>query len=345
MDGGGRVVQQIKFGADDRPVRGRNVKNTKPKKARKKSAVTRKNRRSRSDFSPISGLYSFLSRFVKAIRSLTQSKPASRRRGAQRNWVRIAFMGLLFMAVAGPVGGLGYYMVQNSVIEKSSIWIANRTQDTVLIVGLTVQEISITGRERTSPKSLMKALSVARGDNILKFDPELARERIEKLGWVESASVMRRFPDEIYIRIDERRPFARWQKNNKTAVIDRKGEVVTYRPSPEFQYLPKVVGDGANEDAAELFDMLAKTPTLFTRLHNAVRIRDRRWNLEFDNGVSVMLPEEGAKEAWQKLYQMQKTKKVLNKGVVAIDLRSNNKIYVRLKPDDALVRRRGGNET
>jgi len=245
----------------------------------------------------------------------------------------------------GSVGGLGFYIVQNSILEKAIAWMDTSTGEAVASLGLTVQEISVVGRERTSPKSLMNALAVARGENIFGFDPELARERIEQLGWVEHASVMRRFPDEIYVRIDERRPFARWQKNMKTAVIDRKGAVITYQESAEFQYLPKVVGKGANEDAAELFDMLAKTPTLFTRLHNAVRIRDRRWNLEFDTGVSVMLPEEGEQEAWQKLFEMQRTKKVLNKGVVAIDLRSDSKIYVRLRPDDALVRRKLGSET
>ncbi|MEH6403042.1 MAG: FtsQ-type POTRA domain-containing protein [Sneathiella sp.] len=343
-------MQQINFNANDRPVRGRAVKRAKRKTAtkslfRKKATVKKKSRSQRGELFLVRVLRVCFSSLVTLISSSQVNKTSSRKRGARGGWSRLASVGALTLAIVGSVGGLGFYIVQNSLVEKSIASIKVNTQEALTSLGLTVQEISVAGRERTSSKSLMKALAVARGDNIFDFDPELARERIEQLGWVERASVMRRFPDEIYVRIDERRPFARWQKDRKTAVIDRKGAIVTYRQSSEFQYLPKVVGVGANEDAAELFDMLAKTPALFTRLQNAVRIRDRRWNLEFDNGVSVLLPEEGEEKAWQKLFEMQRTKNVLNKGVVAIDLRSDNKIYVRLKPDDALVRRKIGNET
>ncbi|MEH6546529.1 MAG: cell division protein FtsQ/DivIB, partial [Sneathiella sp.] len=106
-----------------------------------------------------------------------------------------------------------------------------------------------------------------------------------------------------------------------------------------------VVGSGANEHAAELFDMLAQNPTLFTRLRNAVRVRDRRWNLEFDNDVSVLLPEENARQAWKQLAAMQNEKKLLDKGLIAIDLRAADRMYVRLKSDAAASRRADGEKT
>lgn len=156
---------------------------------------------------------------------------------------------------------------------------------------------------------------------------------------------MRRFPDEIFVRLQERRPFARWQNKKKTVVIDRKGEVISQIDNVEFRHLPKVVGAGANERAAELFDLLSKTPTLFTRLQNAVRVRDRRWDLEFGNGVKVLLPEEGSAVAWAKLNELQQDKKILNKGILAIDLRTADRMYVRLRPADAEFRRDTDTET
>ncbi|MEX0583965.1 MAG: cell division protein FtsQ/DivIB, partial [Sneathiella sp.] len=162
--------------------------------------------------------------------------------------------------------------------------------------------------------------------------------------WIETASVMRRYPDEILIEITERRPYARWQIDGKTGVIDRTGVVVSEKDDEAFRYLPRVVGPGANAHAAELFDMLAQTPELFTRLANAVRIRDRRWNLEFENGVMVLLPEKGALQAWKQLYQIQNEQKILDKDVVAIDLRASDRTYVRLKEDSAKLRRLAGND-
>ena len=230
-------------------------------------------------------------------------------------------------------------MITHDVVGQTAEWMHEKRLIALGGAGLVVQEVSVVGRERTSSENLMAALDVKRGDSIVDFDPEAARQRLEKLGWVEQASVMRRYPDEIFVRLQERRPFARWQSKEHTMVIDRKGIVVSKRDQAEFRHLPKVVGPGANDKAAELFDLLSKSPALFTRLQNAVRVRDRRWNLEFSNGVQVMLPEEGSAHAWSKLEVLQANRKILNKGLVAIDLRNNDRMFVRLRPADAEFRR------
>ncbi|USG60398.1 FtsQ-type POTRA domain-containing protein [Sneathiella marina] len=270
---------------------------------------------------------------------------SSARRKPAPVWRKPAIICGCTLVGAIAIAGLSNFLSERDVVQASSDWIDEQQFALARAFGLTVQEISVVGREKTSPKDLLKALDVARGDSILDVDPEHARERIETLGWVESASVMRRYPDEIYIKIDERRPFARWQIDGRTGLIDRNGAVVTSNDTPEFRYLPKVVGSGANEHAAELFDMLAQNPTLFTRLRNAVRVRDRRWNLEFDNDVTVLLPEENALEAWKQLAAMQDKKKLLDKGLVAIDLRAADRVYVRLKSDAAALRRANGEKT
>ncbi len=347
-------MREIKLSAGDRPVRSQ--KKTAPKKAyraRSKKAPAQR----LSDFqlfrknlsailkAPVELYQSVRAAFSAGEKGKARSRKRTARRRQQPNWYRLALPTAIILAIALPVGAAGYYIVQNSVIERSVAWVNETTEVAVLGAGLSVQEVSVAGRERTERVDLMKALSVRRGDNILTFDPAEARQRVESLGWVETAAIMRRFPDEVFVRITERRPFARWQRDGKTAVIDRNGAVVSEKDSNEFRYLPKVVGKGANKDAAALFDVLAQAPTLFTRLDNAVRVRGRRWNLEFENGVTVLLPEQEAAVAWTKLDRLQTEKGILNKGVTSIDLRSKSKMYVRLKPDDAEFRRVAGKET
>ncbi len=347
-------MREIKLSAGDRPVRSqKKAASKKANRARSKKAPTRH----LSDFqlfrenlnavlkAPVKFYQSVRDTFSTGEKEKARSRKRTARRRQQPNWYRLAIPAAVILAIALPVGAAGYYIVQNSVIENSVAWVSETTEVTVLAAGLSVQEVSVAGRERTARADLMKALSVKRGDNILSFDPAAARQRIESLGWVETAAVMRRFPDEVFVRITERRPFARWQRDRKTAVIDRNGAIVSEKDSSEFRYLPKVVGKGANKDAAALFDVLAQAPTLFTRLENAVRVRGRRWNLEFENGVTVLLPEQGAAVAWTKLGRLQTEKGILNKGVTSIDLRSKSKMYVRLKPDDAEFRRVAGKET
>ncbi|WP_169542810.1 cell division protein FtsQ/DivIB [Sneathiella aquimaris] len=341
-------MREIKVSAQDRPVKVppkvRKKKTAGPKKQRKKTASSPS---FFSVFHPVGRFFAGLRNLSVSLLSMSRKTPKQgrkgKRRGAPNGLRKYGVPALLILTVTLPIGGLGYYIVQNSVIDRTTAWISETTNALVTSSGLTVQEVTVAGRERTSTRDMMKALGVVRGDNILTFNPEEARRRVESLGWVEHASVMRRFPDEVFIRVTERRPFARWQSNNKTVVIDRKGAVVSTRDSKEFRYLPKVVGKDANMDAAALFDVLAGSPELFTRLQNAVRIRGRRWNLEFDNGVSVFLPEEHAAQAWQRLARMHDEEAILNKAVLSIDMRSAQKMYVRLKSDDADFRRVAAN--
>jgi len=341
-------MRQIKMAAGDRPVR----PTTKPKKRRPSKVSQRKAasgafpafiRKAVNAVRPLGKILSLL-RFGSASGTKVRARTNGRRRRPAR-WIKFGMLGGSFAALVLLVGLAGYYIVTNSLIEKAGLWAQGTRLAMLESAGLIVQEVSVVGRDRVSAKALMSALAVTRGDSILDFDPDAARIRLENLGWIEEASVMRRYPDEIFVRIQERRPFARWQENKKTVVIDRKGIVVSQTDDVEFRYLPKVVGRGANEKAAELFDLLAKSPTLFTRLQNAVRIRDRRWNLEFGNGMKVMLPEEGSALAWAKLGKMQRDDAVLNKGVLAIDLRNPDRVYVKLKPGDAEFRRVAGSET
>ncbi|WP_373089491.1 cell division protein FtsQ/DivIB [Sneathiella sp.] len=281
---------------------------------------------------------------VGAAMPTRKAKTTSRRKPVA-GWRKPALICAGVLLVAIIIGGASNFLIREEVMQKTSDWIDEKQQALATAFGLTVQEISIVGRDKAVSQDILRALDVKRGDSILGVDPEEARERLETLGWIETASVMRRFPDELFIEIKERRPFARWQIGGRTGVIDRTGAVVTEHEDTEFSYLPKVVGPGANTHAAELFDMLSQTPELFTRVQNAVRIRDRRWNLEFDNKVTVLLPEKGTLQAWKQLYDIQTDQHILEKGVVAIDLRADDRMYVRLKSEAAKLRRVAGSET
>jgi cell division protein FtsQ len=205
--------------------------------------------------------------------------------------------------------------------------------------GLTVQEIDVQGRDATAPDALLAAVDAARGSPILFFDANAARERIEHIGWVKYATVQRILPGTILIRIVERRPFARWQIDGRTVLIDRDGKVLAEGDPVDFRQLRRVVGPGAADHASELFDTLTAEPTLFARVRDATRVRDRRWDIELDNGVVVYLPEQAAEVAWRHLAIMDREQKLLEKAVIGIDLRLPDRTVVRLSPEAAAARR------
>jgi cell division protein FtsQ len=200
--------------------------------------------------------------------------------------------------------------------------------------GLRVTDVAIQGRANTPEPLLRAAIGVNRGDPILGFSVELARQRIESLSWVEQATVERQLPGTVVVYLKERRPFAVWQNQGKFMLIDRNGQVVANQNVADFRQLPLVVGPGAPAAAAKLVDALTDRPDLQKRIVAAVRVAERRWNLQMTNGISVMLPEGHAVEAIDRLMQLQQQHELLDRPLVAIDMRLGDRLVVRPRPDE-----------
>jgi cell division protein FtsQ len=197
---------------------------------------------------------------------------------------------------------------------------------------LRVQDIVITGRANTPEPLLRAALGVSRGDPILGFSVDGARERIESLAWVEHVAVERRLPGTIVVQIIERRPFAIWQDQGRFVLIDRAGAIVANEDVSAFKDLPLVVGEGAPAVAASLLDALDAVPDIRGRVAAAIRVGDRRWNLQLRNGITVMLPAGHDAAALARLADLQQSDALLDRRVLLVDLRLPDRLVVRPKP-------------
>ncbi len=198
---------------------------------------------------------------------------------------------------------------------------------------LRVNHVRIEGRILTPEPLLRAALGVAVGDKLLGFSLDAARARIEKLTWVQHATVERHLPGTVVVQLTERRPFAVWQSNGKFVLIDRAGQVVAeqdpVKDATAFTVLPLVVGAGAPENAAALLDQLAAQPGLKSRVVAAVRVGERRWNLRLNNGADVLLPEGQEAVAMAKLMELQGTQALLDRPLQTLDLRLPDRLVVR----------------
>lgn len=201
------------------------------------------------------------------------------------------------------------------------------------LAGLRVQDVEIEGRVNTPEPLVRAALGVNVGDPMLGFSLELARQRISTLSWVEHATVERRLPGTIVVNLQERRPFAIWQNNGKFVLIDRAGQVVAHQDVATFRTLPLVVGPGAPTAATALLDALAARPALQAHVVAAVRVSERRWNLRTDSGADVMLPEGHEVAALDRLIVLEQGHSLLERPLVAIDMRLPDRLVVRPRPD------------
>ncbi len=196
--------------------------------------------------------------------------------------------------------------------------------------GLTVQEVTLEGSRNTPPDLVLEALNIRRGDPILGFDPQVAKERLELIAWVNDAHVERHLNGTIRVRITERQPFAIWQRDGRFSVIDEKGEVVANENVGAFGRLPLIVGTGANRMAAPMVALLRSVPEVQDRTHALVRVAERRWNLRLRNGTDVLLPDGQEASALARLAELQQKQGLLDRPLASIDLRLPDKLVLRL---------------
>lgn len=198
--------------------------------------------------------------------------------------------------------------------------------------GLEVREVILEGRANTPLDLVDAAIGVSRGDPMLDFSPAEARARLETIAWVESAHVERRLPGTILVRLQERTPFAIWQHQGRFAIIDRDGKVVTSETLDAFGPLPLIVGAGAERHGAALYDLLLAHRPILERTQAMVRVGERRWNLRLHNGMDVLLPEGQEAPALNRLAEMHTRHALLDRPLVAIDMRLPDRMVLRQPP-------------
>jgi cell division protein FtsQ len=163
-------------------------------------------------------------------------------------------------------------------------------------------------------------------------DTGAIRQRLLQFGWVKDARILRRLPDTLVIDIVERKPAALWQSQGQLALIDSEGVVLDRVPVDRMPDLPLLIGPGANSQEAELASLMADVPTLKPQLASATWVGGRRWDLNFQSGETVALPEgdDAARAALIKFAKADKQSALLGRGLVRFDLRVPGKMIVRL---------------
>ncbi|HMQ57628.1 MAG TPA: cell division protein FtsQ/DivIB [Rhizobiaceae bacterium] len=209
---------------------------------------------------------------------------------------------------------------------------------TASTLGFAINEVNIKGNRQTSEIDLIQRLGLDGHTSIAGLDPETARIAILDLPWVASASVRKDWPGSISVELTEHQPFAIWQQGDTLSVIAADGSVIAPYESGEFASLPLVIGIGANAAAKEFVAVMRRHPYFSKQADAFIRVGNRRWNLRLMNGVTLKLPESGLDAALDRLAAWDIEEQVLERDIVAIDLRLDDRITVKLT--DAAAERR-----
>lgn len=259
-----------------------------------------------------------------------RKKRAPIRKSGRPLWRQPLMLGLVVLLLGCGGGGGWWAWHEGWLVEARARLDAVGLAIVGAITPFKLVDVTVEGRDYVEPAAILGALGVKAGDSLLGIDLQAARQRLEAIDWVESATVERRLPDTLYVTMVERRAVAIWQNGDEYTLIDRDGRTVrASRMPPGAETLLLLGGAGAPEHVGELLLLLAYEPTVAKQLRAAVWVGQRRWNLILNNGVEIWLPEEDAVAALQQLIKLDEKQKLLSREFGVVDLRLPDKLYLR----------------
>jgi cell division protein FtsQ len=199
----------------------------------------------------------------------------------------------------------------------------------VTAFGFGIDQLHVQGASPHTKAAVLAGAGVREGDPLVGLDLDAVRARVEQVGWVKEATVVRLLPDTLVIAVKERRPMAVWQSRGRVRLIDDQGREIAGADPAGFAQLPLVVGHGAAAAAGDILPLLHARPRLMERIDALVRVDDRRWDLRLRDGGLVQLPALDEEHALMRLDQLDGRARVLQLGFAKIDLRDPEMIAVR----------------
>ena len=169
-----------------------------------------------------------------------QFRRASRRvpvkRGALPRRVAARARTAVLLAVALGVLGTAAYQLHEFAVHSGRFRIRNES------------DIELAGEAPNSSAPVMEKMREVLGHNIFLVSVAERKRELEKIPWVESATVMRLWPNRLRVLVKERTPVAFVAIGERIGLIDAQGVVMEMSPGVRDNYAFSVIRGMAESD-------------------------------------------------------------------------------------------------
>lgn len=174
----------------------------------------------------------------------------------------------------------------------------------VLMSPLTdIDQIDVAGNERLDVDRLVAASGAAHGEQLLTVDLAGIRESLRSEPWVSSATVTRRWPDTLVVRVLEEQPLAVVDIAGTRVVVSRTGRVLLHERDAaagdvpvDIAALPVLGVEGVDpgdiEVGVDLPVAVLRAATVFERMSPALAAELPAAQLDADGALTFSLPDD-----------------------------------------------------
>lgn len=215
----------------------------------------------------------------------------------------------------------------------------------------TVKVVAIDGATPAVAEAVRGLIPVRLPVSSFKLDLEAIRAAIGQIDAVQGAELYIRSGGVLQINIQERKPVVLWRTDGRIEMLDGKGHrVATLLDRVARPDLPVIAGEGADAHVSEALTLLDTATPLMSRVRGLARVGDRRWDLVLDRDQRILLPETDPVQALERVIALDQSQDLLNRDIVAVDMRNADRPTLRLgadamqalRPSDATATRVSG---
>ena len=204
--------------------------------------------------------------------------------------------------------------------------------------GFIIKNFEISGIKNLNEKDIIKIIKPSVDTNIFNINIQKIHKEISKNTWVRETSIQIIYPNTIKIFLKEKEPIAMWQNKYGNNLITKNGEIILEKKLNTFKnHLPIIIGNNAHKNISSILKTLNIYENFAENIWSLTFVNERRWDIHFNQGLTIRLPSTKVKETWQKIVSINEKFNILNLGLIEIDLRNHNQILGKINIDKKLI--------
>ena len=230
-----------------------------------------------------------------------------------------------------------YYLLSKTtnIFTESNLYFL----DKILIKnGFIIKNIEILGVKHLNKNDIIKIISTYKNINIFNVNINNIYREIKNNTWIKKASIEIIYPNTIKILLTEKKPIAIWQNGYGNSLITKSGDLISEKNLEKFKsYLPIIIGQNAHKNVHSILNILSSNQDFVKNIWSLTFVNERRWDVHFNQGLTIRLPSENVKKAWEKVVYLNQKFNLLSLGLTEIDLRNTNQILGKININKQLI--------
>ena len=190
-----------------------------------------------------------------------------------------------------------------------------------------ITDVKVENTKKEINENILSNTSFLLGENIFFVNKNFLTEKFNKLSFIESISIKKKYPSIINIQTKQTNLIAITYLDQKKYFVGQNGNFILAKQISNKKKLPTIFGKFKPDDYIFLQGELLNQKIDLDEITRYYFHKNKRWDLYFANNIIIQLPNKNISEAIN-LFKKFRSKNNINSNTI-IDLRIKNRLILR----------------